>query len=118
MKKISILLILFTLFSCSKQESMSNLSFIFKNNTIEIEHVNHSIIMNKAFIYGKLVKDTSIRYEISQIDDNTIQIYSSRYRANDMNNEDFLKGKIDLIGDKISIDAKSDLGSSLFISNL
>lgn len=118
MKKLSILLILFTLFSCSKPNNMSNLSFIFKNKPIEITNINHSVIMDKAFIYGKLVTDTSITYEISQIDINTVHIYSSKHRSNDMNNQDFLKGKIQIKGDNISMDVKSDLGSSLFISNM
>lgn len=72
--------------------------------------------MSKAFIYGKVSNDTSITYSIVQLDNNTVHIYSSRFRANDMNNQDLLNGKVNINGNNISIDAKSNNGSSIYLS--
>lgn len=72
--------------------------------------------MSKAFIYGKVSNDTSITYSIVQLDKNTVHIYSSRFRSNDMNNQDFLNGKVNINGNNITIEAKSNSGSSVYLS--
>jgi hypothetical protein len=72
--------------------------------------------MSKAFIYGKLSNDTTITYSIVQLDNNNVHIYSSRLRSNDMNNQDFLNGKVNINGNNITIDAKSNSGSLIYLS--
>jgi hypothetical protein len=115
-KTIFILSAILLLSSCSKVENKSNLSFIFKSNPIQLINIKTSIIMSKAFIYGKVSNDTSITYSIVQLDNNTVHVYSSRFRSNDMNNEDFLNGKVNINGNNIIIDAKSNIGSSVYLS--
>lgn len=97
---------------------MANLTFTFKNTGVEIENVQYTVVLNKAFIYGNIIGDTTVTWTISQVDETTVRLYKSQLPiANNLFTEDYLGGVIEIVGSDISIAATSENESSIYIAN-